>query len=166
VLQVTLFGVIMKKIILSAIFATSACSAIVTHAAGTDSAQFQVKITVNESCKFSSAQDIEFNAVDRSTKARSTAKGQLNVTCTKNTPYNIALEGTGAMSNTKLSSASKVPYKLYQDAARTAEWDASNLLSKTGNGKDQAIPVYAKLAGDTNVEAGNYVDTVIATVTY
>ena len=68
--------------------------------------------------------------------------------------------------STNTASTSKVPYKLYQDSARTAEWDAANLLSKTGNGKDQAIPVYAKLAGDTNVEAGSYADTVVATVTY
>ena len=70
------------------------------------------------------------------------------------------------MQNTNTGSTSKVPYKLYQDAARKTEWDAINLLGKTGSGKDQAIPVYAKLAGDTNVEAGNYVDTVVATVTY
>ena len=80
--------------------------------------------------------------------------------------YKIALAGSGEMSNTNTASTSKVPYKLYQDSTRTTEWDAVNLLSKTGNGKDQAIPVYAKLAGNTNVEAGNYVDTVVATVTY
>lgn len=156
----------MKKIILSSVIATFAFSSIAAHAAGTDTTQFQVKITVNESCKFTSKDDVEFNAVDRSTKIGSTAKGQLNLTCTLNTPYKIALAGTGAMSNTNGTSASKVPYKLYQDAARTTEWDTTNLLSKTGSGKDQTIPVYARLAGDTNVEAGNYVDTVVATVTY
>ena len=156
----------MKKIILSSIFATSAFTSMATYAAGSDSTEFQVKITVNESCQFTSAQHVEFNDVDRSTKAGSTAKGQLNVTCTKNTPYQIVLAGSGAMSNIDLSSTSKVPYKLYQNAARTAEWNDVNLLPGTGNGKDQTIAVYAKLAGDTNVEAGNYVDRVTATVTY
>ena len=156
----------MKKIILSSIFATSAFTSMATYAAGSDSTEFQVKITVNESCQFTSAQHVEFNDVDRSIKAGSTAKGQLNVTCTKNTPYQIALAGSGAMSNIDLSSTSKVPYKLYQNAARTAEWNDVNLLPGTGNGKDQTIAVYAKLAGDTNVEAGNNVDRVTATVTY
>ncbi|WP_374531139.1 spore coat U domain-containing protein [Acinetobacter sp.] len=156
----------MKKIILSSIFATSAFTSMATYAAGSDSTEFQVKITVNESCQFTSAQHVEFNDVDRSIKAGSTAKGQLNVTCTKNTPYQIVLAGSGAMSNIDLSSTSKVPYKLYQNAARTAEWNDVNLLPGTGNGKDQTIAVYAKLAGDTNVEAGNYVDRVTATVTY
>ncbi|WP_374574876.1 spore coat U domain-containing protein [Acinetobacter sp.] len=156
----------MKKVIVSAVFGFSSLFT-AAHAAGTDSTQFEVKLTVNESCKFTAAQDVEFAAIDRSTKSASNAKGQLNVTCTLNTPYKIALAGSGAMSNkTNTASTSKVPYKLYQDSARTAEWDAANLLSKTGNGKDQAIPVYAKLAGDTNVEAGSYADTVVATVTY
>lgn len=156
----------MKKIILSAIFATSACSAIITHAAGTDSAQFQVSITVLESCEISKEQDVVFAEVNRSTKAGSTAKGQLNVTCTKNTPYDIALKGTGQMKNENGSSLSVVPYKLYQDPARQNEWNDTNVMSNKGSGKAQAIPVYAKLAGDTNVEAGTYADTVTATITY
>ncbi|UJA01462.1 hypothetical protein GBN93_11140 [Acinetobacter johnsonii] len=158
-------GRFMKKVIVSAVLGFSSLFTL-AHAAGTDSTQFEVKLTVNESCKFTAFQDVEFASVDRSTKSASNAKGQLNVTCTLNTPYKIALAGTGEMSNTNTSSTSKVPYKLYQDSTRTTEWDAVNLLSKTGNGKDQAIPVYAKLAGNTNVEAGTYVDTVVATVTY
>ena len=147
----------MKKVIVSAVLGFSSLLT-VAHAAGTDSTQFEVKLTVNESCKFTS--------VDRSTISASNAKGQLNITCTLNTPYEIALKGSGKMSNTNAASTSKVPYNLYQNSARTTEWNATNVLSNKGNGKDQAIPVYAKLAGDTNVEAGNYVDTVVATVTY
>lgn len=156
----------MKKVIVSAVLGLSSLFT-AAHAAGSDSAQFEVRLTVTESCKFTAAQNVEFASIDRSTKAASNAKGQLNVTCTLNTPYKIALAGSGEMSNiTNTTSTSKVPYKLYQDSARTAEWDAANLLSRTGNGKDQTIPVYAKLAGNTNVEAGSYVDTVTATVTY
>jgi spore coat protein U-like protein len=158
-------GHFMKKVIVSAVLGFSSLFT-VAHAAGTDSTQFEVKLTVNESCKFTAAQDVEFASVDRSTKSASNAKGQLNITCTLNTPYEIALKGSGKMSNTNAASTSKVPYNLYQNSARTTEWNATNVLSNKGNGKDQAIPVYAKLAGDTNVEAGNYVDTVVATVTY
>ena len=158
-------GHFMKKVIVSAVLGFSSLLT-VAHAADTASTKFEVKLTVNESCKFTAFQDVEFTSIDRSTKSASNAKGQLNITCTLNTPYTIALVGNGKMSNTNSASNSKVPYILYQDSARTKAWDASNLLSKSGNGKDQAIPVYAKLAGDTNVEAGNYVDTVVATVTY
>lgn len=155
----------MKKIILSTIVATSVFSSLTANAAGSDSTDFKVKLTVTESCEFTSKSDVEFNAVDRSTKSGSTAKGQLNVTCTKNTPYDISLKGTGAMKNEN-GSSSVIPYKLYKDPARQNEWNTTNVMSNKGTGKDQAIPVYAKLAGNTNVEAGNYVDTVVATVTY
>lgn len=158
-------GRFMKKVIVSAVLGFSSLFTL-ANAAGTDSTKFEVKLTVNESCKFTAFQNVEFASVDRSTKSASNAKGQLNVTCTLNTPYEIALKGTGQMSNTDTSSTSKVPYKLYQDPARTIEWNTDSLLSNSGNGKDQPIHVYAKLAGNTNVEAGTYVDTVLATITY
>ena len=159
----------MKKIILSAIIAASALTSVASHAANKpETAQFQVKITVAESCKITTKSDVDFSVIDRSTNVDSIANGQLNVICTLNTPYEIALAGTGAMSNINKTSQSKVPYKLYQDAARKTEWGATanNKLVGAGTGNDQAIPVYAKLDGNTNVEAGNYVDTVVATVTY
>ena len=156
----------MKKAIVSA-FVVFTSLPVLTHAAtGTASTEFKVKITVNESCKFTAAQDVQFSPVDRSTNMTSTATGQLNITCTLSTPYKIALAGNGEMSSMTAGSQSKVPYTLYQDSANTTQWDVKNLLSSTGSGKDQLIPVYAKLAGNTNVEAGDYVDTVVATVTY
>ena len=161
----TLYGAFYEK---SHCFGSLGFSSLLTvaHAADTASTQFEVKLTVNESCKFTAFQDVEFTSVDRSTKSASNAKGQLNITCTLNTPYELDLKGSGKMSNTNAASTSKVTYNLYQNSARTTEWNATNVLSNKGNGKDQAIPVYAKLAGNTNVEAGNYVDTVVATVTY
>lgn len=156
----------MKKAIVSA-FVVFTSLPVLTHAVtGTDSSEFKVKITVNESCKFSTSQDISFDAIDRSTGAVNSAPGQLNIKCTLNTPYKIALAGKGEMSSLNAGSTSKIPYTLYQDKTNTTEWDVKNLLSSTGSGKDQPIPVYAKLSGNTNVEAGDYIDTVIATVTY
>ncbi|QIC77596.1 spore coat protein U domain-containing protein (plasmid) [Acinetobacter indicus] len=41
-----------------------------------------------------------------------------------------------------------------------------NKYSNSGSGNVEAIPVIAKVVGSTNVRAGNYKDTVTATVTY
>ena len=41
----------MKKVIVSAVLGFSSLFTL-AHAAGTDSTQFEVKLTVNESCKF------------------------------------------------------------------------------------------------------------------
>lgn len=154
-----------KNILASTIFIGSSLIAINANAAGTDSTTFQVKITVNESCKFATPSDVAFAAIDRSTNVNSTATGQLNITCTLGTPYKIALAGNGKMSNTS-NSGSTIAYDMFQDAQYAKAWDKTNLLSNTGSGNAQTLPVYAKLAGNTNVEAGNYLDTVTATVTY
>ena len=160
-----IFGVIMRNILVSTLLLSASLIAVTSPAiAATDATQFKVKITVKESCQFTNAKDVNFAALDRSTNVDSTADGQLDITCTLGTPYNIALAGNGKMS--KVGSASTIAYNLYQDKQNTAAWDQQNLLSNTGTGVSQALPVYAKLAGNTNVEAGDYLDTVTATVTY
>lgn len=156
-------GVIMRNILISSLLLSSSLFA-VNASAATDSAEFKVKITVQETCKFTNVQDINFATLDRSTGVNNTADGQLDITCTLGTPYKIALQGNGIMS--KSGSASTIGYGLFKDQTHTAMWDATNHLAGTGTGNSQALPVYAKLAGNTNVEAGDYVDTVVATVTY
>lgn len=156
----------MKKVIVSAIVVLTTLTTAAHAETGPKTQNFQVKITVNESCNFTSAKDIDFAEIDRSTSSIKTASGQLNITCTLNTPYKIALAGKGEMSSQTIGSNSKIAYKLYQDATNITEWDEKNLLSKTGDGNNQIISVFAKLSGNTNVEAGTYADTVVATVTY
>lgn len=159
------FGVIMRNIIVSSLLLGASLVVVSSPSiAATDSTEFKVKITVNESCKFSNAKDINFVALDRSTNVDRIADGQLDITCTLGTPYKIALAGNGKMS--KLGSASTIAYNLYQDLQNSIAWDQQNLLSNTGSGNSQSLSVYAKLAGNTNVEAGDYLDTVVATVTY
>lgn len=64
-------------------------------------------------------------------------------------------------------STSSIAYQLFKASSDTAEWDNdNNRYSATGSGSVQTIPVVAKLSGSTNVRAGNYADTVTATVTY
>ncbi|WP_296284778.1 spore coat U domain-containing protein [uncultured Acinetobacter sp.] len=156
----------MRNIILSTFMMTSIFASFTTNAAAPVTAQFNVTIKVNESCKFDSANDVNFADIDRSTDVNKTAEGKLNITCTLGTPYQVALAGNGKMTNTA-DTTSTIAYNLYQDPAYAKNWDDSkNLLSNAGSGTSQALPVYAKLAGNTNVKAGNYSDTVTATVTY
>jgi len=160
----------MKKVVISTLVGFASLATVANAASvGADpkTATFEVRITINESCKFTSAQDITFAAIDRSTLTDSTATGQLNITCTLNTPYKIALAGKDQMSSANTGSSSKIAYELFQDSSNTTAWAVDKFLSRTGTGKDQAIPVYAKLKGNnTNVEAGTYSDTVVASVTY
>lgn len=156
----------MKNLLTSVVLATSFIAAATTaNASGSDSKQFKVKVTVHEACTISSAADIDFQTIDRSTATDLTSKGQLDVTCTLGTPYKIALAGNGKMSNTS-NSGSVVPYQLFQDSNYETLWNTQSMLNGVGSGNNQTLPVYAQLDGNTNVEAGMYIDTVVATVTY
>lgn len=149
------------------------------HAA-TDTTQFQVKITITESCDVHTvnASDIDFGTHVRSTGATPIDnQGALQLNCSRGTPYQIALDPglnasspTAAADNRRMTNADGglVPYGLYRDAARTQFWGrvlGTNTVAGTGTAAQQSIPVYGRVAS-TDVPAGMYLDTVTATVTY
>lgn len=134
-----------------------------TPAAGTQKAQttFDVKIEVLSTCSIN-ATEIDFGRVNSGSVA-SDKTGTLNVTCTNQTPYRVGLSGSGEMKN-ETDESSSIAYELFQDV--NTRWDDEYKYSNSGSGNVEAIPVIAKVVGSTNVRAGNYKDTVTATVTY
>ncbi len=147
------------------------------HAA-TDTTQFNVRITITESCDIQtvSATDVDFLAQARSIGAPVDRQGSLTVNCSTGTPYTIGL-GTGLSSTAAAASATNrrmssgtgfVPYGLYRDAGRTQFWGdiiGTNTVAGTGTAANQTIPVYGRVPS-TNFPAGVYADTVTATITY
>ncbi len=135
-----------------------------TPAAVTQQAQttFDVKIEVLSTCSID-ATGIDFGKVNSSSVA-SDETGTLNITCTNQTPYSVGLSGSGKMTN-EIDKLSSIAYELFQNV--NTPWDNDkNKYSNKGSGNVEAIPVIAKVVGSTNVRAGNYKDTVTATVTY
>lgn len=135
-----------------------------TPAAVTQQAQttFDVKIEVLSTCSID-ATEIDFGKVNSSSVA-SDETGTLNITCTNQTPYSVGLSGSGKMTN-EIDKLSSIAYELFQNV--NTPWDNDkNKYSNKGSGNVEAIPVIAKVVGSTNVRAGNYKDTVTATVTY
>ncbi|QXR21068.1 spore coat U domain-containing protein (plasmid) [Acinetobacter variabilis] len=156
----------MKNLITTALLASSGLFIAGQTNASTKAADatFQVKIEVVSTCAIS-ATDIDFGPVNSGITATDKT-GNLNVTCTSQTPYSVGLSSSGKMTHTT-DSTSSIAYKLFKASSDTAEWDNdNNQYSATGSGIVQTIPVVAKLSGSTNVRAGNYADTVTATVTY
>ena len=154
----------------------------VAHA-GSDTTSFQVKITITESCdiKSTAATDVDFLSHVRSSASNSLdATGNLSVTCSKGTPYAIALDmgknpvpgATSDVNRRMVLANNYVPYGLYRDAGRTQLWGnvagaGGDTLTGTGSAAAQSIPVYGRVqAGAINVPAGTYVDTVQATISY
>ena len=135
-----------------------------TPAAVTQQVQttFDVKIEVLSTCSIN-ATEIDFGKLDSGSVA-SGKTGTLNITCTNQTPYSVGLSGSGKMTN-EIDKLSSIAYELFQNV--NTPWDNDqNKYSNNGSGNVEAIPVIAKVVGSTNVRAGNYKDTVTATVTY
>lgn len=164
-----------KYVVLSGCLAISAGLLPAVHA-DSDSQQFQVKLTVTSTCDIHSqaATDVDFGS-HTSTESNITATGGLTVNCTRGTPYAIALDngenyGSGHRSMKNAANGDLVGYMLYQDAARTNAWgstEGTDTLQGTGTGLDVAVPVYGTvLTAGTNLQSGDYVDNVTATVTY
>ncbi|MDQ8038587.1 MAG: spore coat U domain-containing protein [Pedobacter sp.] len=140
------------------------------HAA-TDTTTFNVTITITESCDIHTvaATDVDFGSVVRSSAAVSeSASGNLVVNCSDGTPYTIGLNNGGNYSGSRrmTDGTNFVSYGLFRDNAHSNPWgNTTDLLSGTGDGTDQNIPVYG-LVTSVNVPAGTYNDIVTATVTY
>lgn len=142
------------------------------HAAE-ETAQFQVRMVIEESCTISSAPtDIDFLTHTRSTGTPVTATGTLSVNCSEGTPYQIGLDSgihSESAGERRMSNGSVlVPYNLYQDATRTNRWgntEGTDMKSAVGTATDQDHTVFGEVPS-TNFPAGTYTDTVTARVVY
>lgn len=157
----------MKKITYVSLLISSVLGFSAAQAATAPTQNFEVKLTINESCEFNSATDIDFGSLDRSTDVDRTRSGKLTATCTIGTPYKVVLDSERQMKH-KSDSTSVVAYDLFQDNGAQKIWGKTvdQALEQTGTGKAQELPVYAKLKGNTNVKAGVYTDVVTAKITY
>jgi len=157
----------MKKITYVSLLISSLLGFSAAQAATAPPQNFEVKLTINESCEFNSATDIDFGSLDRSTDVNRTQSGKLTATCTIGTPYKVVLDSERQMKH-KSDSTSVVAYDLFQDNGAQKIWGKTvdQALEQTGTGKAQELTVYAKLKGNTNVKAGVYTDVVTAKITY
>lgn len=169
----------MKKpsFLLAAVLAVTATSAAF---AATTSSTFQVLITVNKACSVvaGAASNIDFGTVNSSATGLS-ASSNINVTCSKSTPYNVGLTpsntstvGAGVMKSAVVANTDTVAYQLRSVSATGPVWGSTatptavgNGVAGTGTGAAQVIPVFATVA-NANVTPDLYSDTVTVTVNY
>lgn len=136
--------------------------------AANETAIINVTLTIQESCIFTATrQDISFGTHNRS-ETSLTAQGKLSYQCTAGTAPKIALASSNGWN---LKNADVViPYKLYSDSQYSTVWNDQdgNTVTKTASGHEDSVNVYGKIsaANATNVKAGDYADTVTATITF
>lgn len=165
------FLLMTRTSLLAAALFASASLVSVAHAQEA-STTFDVLITIESTCSIDTpaATDVDFGAVE-STATDVEAEGTLSVNCTPDTSYDIALDGGlnggGDVAARAMSGpGGLVPYQLYSDAARTVVWGQTvdtDAVTGIGTGDVQEYTVYG-LVPSTNFSAGDYTDTVTATV--
>ncbi len=103
------------------------------------------------------------------------ATATLSVTCTLNTPYTLMLDGgdiAGNVNNRRMGLDGMPPgviqYQLYSNSGRSNVWGntTANDVAGTGAGTAQVYTVYGRVPVQTTPLAGDYEDTVTATVQY
>ena len=136
---------------------------------------FMVSASVINDCTISST-NINFGTAGVLSSTL-TATGTLTVACTKSDAYSIAISagaGSGATVADRVMTRSggtdKVHYQLYQNASYSLPWGdgtgGTTALAGTGTGSSQSVTVFARVLPQVTPQAGTYIDTVIATITY
>ncbi|SAK39858.1 secreted pili protein involved in motility and biofilm formation [Caballeronia temeraria] len=168
---------VFKKAAIVAIVASTAAFGIAASPnaiAASKTATFDVTLTVQDDCSIS-ANPLDFGStgvLDKNVDQNSS----LSVTCTKGTPYNVALDAgtaTGstiaARTMTNAAGDTSVSFNVYSDVARTQVWGnttGTDTVAGTGNGGAQVIPVYGRVPSQDTPAPGAYSSTITATVVF
>jgi spore coat protein U domain-containing protein, fimbrial subunit CupE1/2/3/6 len=142
--------------------------------AASASAPFSVTATVLASCTVA-AGSLAFGNYAAADASPTDATSTINVTCTNDTSYTVALDGGVTESNVAARAMSDgashtLPYQIYTDASHATVWGdgtgTSQTQSGTGSGVQQALTAYGRVPQAQFVSAGNYSDTVTVSVSY
>lgn len=146
-----------------------------TATAATATANLGVAATVTNNCTISTVA-LTFGSYDpvvANASANLDGTGTVVVACTKGATATIGLGNGGNYSGGArhmVDGSNFLSYELYHEAARTTVWTTTGggLLS-TGAAPSKAarnFTVYGSVASNQDVPAGNYSDTVVATVNF
>jgi spore coat protein U-like protein len=144
--------------------------------AASASATLNVSASVAANCTVSTS-PLAFGAYDplvANASASLDATGTITVACTKGAASTIGLSlGNNATGSTRRmtdGSSSYLTYEMYQDSARSTVWGNSGaalLTPATAPSKSpRSFTVYGRMPGNQDIPAGNYTDTVTATVNF
>lgn len=136
----------------------------------TATATFTVSASIVAGCGIT-ASPLAFGAY---TGVQADAESSLSVNCTNTTAYSVGLGagtsgGTATARQMSGTPAGILFYALYSDVTRATNWGdtgGTGLITGTGSGAVQVIPVYGRVAAGQLLPPGTYADTMTATVTF
>ena len=144
--------------------------------AGTDDENLSVKSNIVGACVITTT-EMDFGAYSGSELL---GTGEVKHNCTLSTVAKVTMN-QGITGQAKTGSSDAVPlrrlkhgagdyleYFIYSDSIRNTVWGNTAATGKevTGTGAVATVPVYGKIAAGQAQPAGNYVDTVLVTITF
>jgi spore coat protein U-like protein len=144
--------------------------------AATASASLNVNATVANNCTISTSA-LAFGVYDPLVANASTnldGTGTITIACTKGATSTIALNlGSNASGSSRRmtdGSSNYLTYEMYQDSTRSTVWGSSGAAQFTPPAAPSKTArnfiVYGRIPSSQDIPAGNYVDTVTATVNF
>lgn len=144
--------------------------------------KFEVKIKILETCNVLTASEIDFGSTIPTAGGEIDRTGTINVQCTIGTDYTLSLDGGGSTDTSArrmigvangATASDTISYQLFQDGGRSVVWGLetdSEGLADVGSGLGTTFQnshtVYARAYLVGNEPAGDYSDTVTATLTF
>ncbi|MDC4278079.1 spore coat U domain-containing protein [Acinetobacter baumannii] len=155
------------KVIKYALFSLRGVLIINSAEAGNASTSLKVSLTIVDTCEVSTQGNLDFGSVERAQPVP-TARMDVTVQCSKNTPYQLAVTSDNNFELKSTASPASVAYVLYQDAGHTQIWGgaADKLRSRIATGMKENIPIHGAITSSTNVQATKYEDWVRVNVIY
>ena len=144
--------------------------------AATATEDLAVGANVKVNCTISTAaiNFVDYDPVVAHASANLEGTGTVSIACTKGATADIGLNlGSNASGSTrrmKDSGSNYLSYELYSDSGRTTVWgNASGSWLATGAAPSKNVrnfTVYGRVPSNQDVPAGDYDDTVVATVNF
>jgi len=150
--------------------------AVTTASAATSTATLPVSATVTNNCTINTTPLVfgSYDPVAANASANLDGTGGVAVACTKGATATIGLglggNASGASRRMGDGASNFLTYELYQDTGRSTVWGnlGANLVSPAAapSKAPRNFTVFGRVAADQDVPAGNYGDTVVATVNF
>ena len=142
--------------------------------AATATTTFQVTADVQATCTVS-ATAMPFGDYTVVGKVEFGINGDITVVCSNGLNYAIGLNaglGPGATVTTRAMigpGSAALSYGLFQDAAHSINWGdtvGTDTVTGTGDGLAQTVTIFGQVSAGQFVQAGPYLDTITATITF
>ena len=139
-----------------------------------DNTSMHVTLEVMKSCSLS-ASDMDFAQRSSADTSEITASSELNIACTKGTPWKLTADSADQASGTfylhpssGMTDATNIAYKLYSDASKSQQITSADGPESTGTGTVQNQTLYGVIEANalTTAVAGQYDDDVNLYLTY